>query len=243
MVILGNNSDMKIIDTATNTRSKVNSIASNGVGVIFRYYSSNPKNWKVLNKEEAQSICRESMSVGAVFEETANLNDFTRQKGEHHAIDAYFYARDMIGQPFTSAIYFAVDLDVPHKTDILHKIIPYFEGIKSVFECKKNQEGEVYEIGAYGCGTVINLLKDKGLCKYRWLSQSKGHNGTNKSIEEKTYELRQLYKKDSRVAGIEVDYNALHPNKGIEDIGLFQLRDSRTGCKNDNHIGVQEQPG
>ena len=211
---------IRIIDTSTNTTDQVSCMASQGIQVIFRYYASSV-NWKVITLSEAQAISDAGMQVGVVFEDGNNLNSFTEDTGYNNAISAYNYATETINQPFGSAIYFAVDLDVTD-AQINSNIIPYFEGIQSALNSLNSGEPN-YKVGAYGCGAVVNTLMNEGLCDFRWLSESTSYNGTEAALENGHYELAQQYEEGLEICTISVDKDIL--NDDATEIGTFILSD------------------
>jgi hypothetical protein len=211
---------MKIIDTSSNTTSQVDCIASEGVQTIFRYYASTV-NWKVITLSEAEAISNAGMQIGVVFEDGNNLDSFTEATGYDNATSAYTYATQTINQPYGSAIYFAVDLDVTD-AQIQSDIIPYFRGIQEGFK-ESGIDQQSYKVGAYGCGSVINELLNEGLCEFRWLSESSSYNGTNEALTNGNYELVQQYKADLEICTIAVDQDNLR--EGVTDIGAFTLKD------------------
>ncbi len=210
---------MNIIDTATDTSAQVKCMASKGVKVIFRYYAPSP-NWKVIKTTEAEAISNAGIQIGAVFENGSNLASFTEESGYNDAISAYTYARETIGQPLGSAIYFAVDLNVTDD-EISSNIIPYFKGIHKGLKASK--KGVNYNVGAYGCGAVVNTLLENGLCKYRWLSESSSFNGTSEALENGAYEIAQQFKQGLEICTISIDQDFLRD--GVTDIGTFTLKD------------------
>lgn len=209
---------MGIIDTSSNTIERLMCIANTGVQIIFRYYAS-AVNWKVITPPEAQAISNAGMQIGVVFEDGVNLDSFTKQNGIAHATSAYQYAKETIKQPFGSAIFFAIDLNVTDN-QINNNIIPYFEGIKEALN-KLSQPNETYKVGAYGCGAAVNALMDLKLCDYRWLSCSTSFNGTQRALEGGNYEMAQHFNANAEVCNIGVDHNTLR--EGVTDIGAFKL--------------------
>ncbi len=209
---------MNIIDTSTNTENQVKCIASNGINIVFRYYASEV-NWKVITQPEAQAISDAGMQIGVVFEDGVNLNSFSEDNGYSNAVRAFHYAANTIKQPFNSAIFFAVDLDVTNE-QIQSNIIPYFIGVQNAFKTLGN--GDVtYKIGAYGCGAAVNALMNQKLCEYRWLSCSTSFNGTQQALDDGNYEMAQHFNASAEVSGIGVDHDTL--KNGVTDIGAFSL--------------------
>ena len=132
---------MKIIDTPWNVTSKLACLKSSGVKTIIRYYNfSNSRSLpeKCLQLDEAQHICAQGMSIVVVFQQRQNkAEDFSREKGLSSGRRAYSYARDSIGQPENSAIYFGVDFDADD-SEFVSNILPFFQGVKEAFEFESN---------------------------------------------------------------------------------------------------------
>ncbi len=210
---------MKIVDTSSNTTSQVVCMASSGIQIIFRYYASPSDSWKIITPSEAHAISDAGMQIGVVFEDGSSLDSFTEDNGKKDGRIAYNYATGTINQPFDSAIYFAVDLNVTD-AKIQSNIIPYFRGVRKGLEASSGS-GKKYKIGAYGCGAVVNTLKDKGLCEFRWLSESISYNGTEEALHNGMYDLAQKYKAGLQVCDIPVDQDVLR--EGVTDIGTFKF--------------------
>ncbi len=204
-----------IIDTPLHTTEHVQCLINSNIHTVIRYYNyeySHLKN-KQLKKPEAKALSLGGVRIVVVFQYRQNQNkDFTWQQGSKAGRSAHSWALK-IGQPKGSAIYFAVDYN-PSKAEISSHIIPFFQGVKA-------EINDDFAIGAYGSGLVVNTLKDKNLCKYRWLSESRDFNGTRNAISTNEYDLRQIYMRNSKVCGLSVDYNA--PVLEGHDIGSFVL--------------------
>jgi hypothetical protein len=55
--------------------------------------------------------------------------------------------------------------------------VPYFEGVAQTFANISGGQ-PIYAVGAYGSGAVCSALKQSGLARYTWLSQSTGWQGS-----------------------------------------------------------------
>lgn len=213
----------KIIDTPWHTTEKLDCLKESGIETVIRYYNNGNSSTlpeKCLEPPEAQALSEAGFQIAVVFQLSQNkASDFTEQKGYDAGISAFGRARDIIGQPRGSAIYFAVDYNAS-SGEIESNIIPYFEGVKRAFE-EKSQVGTRYKVGAYGSGLVVNTLLEKELIDYRWLSMSTGYRGTQDAITNGDYEMRQIYP-SATVCGIAVDYD--EKKTAETDIGSFTLR-------------------
>jgi hypothetical protein len=130
-------------------------------------------------------------------------------------------AKESIGQPFGSAIYFAVDYD-PTQADIDGVISNYFTGVHAALYVANEGEPS-YRVGVYGSGLCCGTLIDRGIATLSWLSQSTAFAGSRQYAEQKRYDLIQML--PARVPGdggmvISIDPDATHPER---DAGLFSL--------------------
>ena len=210
--------NIQIVDVSKNIIEQVTCFVKKGIKTVIRYYSYYIDDAKVITKEEAQAILNAGLQLGIVYEARNGnqLEAFTSETGHNDAAAAFTYASETIKQPFESAIYFAVDLDITD-TQMKDNVIPYFKAIQSFFEKNKG-----YKIGVYGCGTVVNTLKNLGLCEYRWLSESTSFSGTQKALENHEYELAQQYHKDITICNISsLDKDVLREGLTLNDIGTF----------------------
>lgn len=209
---------MNIIDVSVNTEHQASCLSSKGIQTIIRYYATNLEP-KVLTLSEAKAISAAGMQIGIVFEDGNKLKDFTKQNGYNQAISAYKYATQTIKQPFGSAIYFAVDLDVTND-QIQSTILPYFNGIRAGLLAAHGNLPS-FKIGAYGCGAAVNALKKEGLCDYRWLSASTSYNGSRAALQNGDYEFVQHFEQGFKMCNLSVDQDQLR--LGVSDIGVFSL--------------------
>jgi hypothetical protein len=210
----------KVVDSSSDTTEQVECIASAEVETIMRYYASEVS-WKVMKLPEAEAISEAGMDVGVVFEDGNGLASFTEAIGYANGESAFKYAKDVIGQPADSAIYFAVDLNVTGE-EIDNNVIPYFRGVKNAFEALGSGEPR-YKVGAYGCGAAVNALQDAQLCEFRWLSDSTSFNGTESALENGDYDLAQQFHKGLEVCGVGIDGDELRDGVTAAGIGGFKV--------------------
>lgn len=127
------------------------------------------------------------MDLVCIYQDANDREEyFSNTIGYDDAKNAVDYAMNIIKQPTKSAIYFAVDFN-PSMDTIKSNIIPYFKGIKSVFEMMN----VAYQIGVYGSGLVCSVIKEMGLADYTWLAQSTGYLGTAAYNDPTKYNIRQ----------------------------------------------------
>ncbi|ADZ90961.1 Domain of unknown function DUF1906 [Marinomonas mediterranea MMB-1] len=237
---------MNIIDTPWNTSDKLAKLSSLGITTIIRYYNfSNSRTLpeKRLELAEAQHICANGMKLAVVFQQLQNkVSCFSFQKGVAAGKRAFSYARDDIGQPEGSAIYFAVDFDASHE-EIEANIIPYFKGIKEGFDTVSGDEPQ-YKIGVYGSGLVSNSLTEKGLVEFIWLSMSRGFRGTKQAFAAGVYNLCQQAPAVSQF-GLSFDYDVVNPE--VSDFGSFTIEDDESQAlgagKNESRYRVIARSG
>lgn len=212
-----------IIDTPWHTTNQLDCLKSSGIEVVIRYYNNGnsatlPQ--KRLELPEAQALSNDGFQIMVVYQTTQNsVSSFSEQKGYDAGVNAFNWAKNTIGQPRGSAIYFAVDYNAT-QSEIDNNIAPYFQGVKTAFE-ELSALGERYNVGAYGSGLVVNSLLEMKLIDYRWLSMSTGYRGTTEAIENGDYELRQIYPSQT-LCSIAVDFDE---KKSPEtNIGSWSLR-------------------
>lgn len=213
---------MLIIDTPYNTSKKIPALLANNVGVIIRYYNfsnSSKLPEKRIELAEAQLLSASNLKIAVVFQQKQNAAaDFNLQTGISSGTRAYRYAKDVIGQPAGSAIYFAVDYDAS-ESEITNNIIPFFQGVQQAFNAESGNTPE-YKVGVYGSGLVSKLLLAKKLITYIWLTMSTGFNGSKQALEKKQYNLAQKAPATT-LAGIGVDFNIANPDN--PDFGQFSI--------------------
>jgi hypothetical protein len=161
-----------------------------------------------LSKDEADAICAAGMSVFTVFEAGAepSLDAETGSKHAGYAIDQ----AHAVGQPRGSAIYFALDSNLV-AADVADAKA-YFDGVTSVIA------GE-FEIGVYGDGTICKAMLDANICKFAWLSASRGYDGSRAFYASEAWSLAQDPKINQPLAGIRVDYNESNGEFGAFVVG------------------------
>jgi hypothetical protein len=208
------------LDTTQELTRHACALQGQGIGFAMRYYSHNAA--KNLSLGEARALCAAGLQIGAVWEAGGtHVGYFTRAQGLADGACAWRMARETIGQPFGSAIYFAVDFD-PTQADVDGAIGAYFTGVNAAFYVAGEGEPS-YKVGVYGSGLCCAALVEQGAAAFSWLSQSTGYAGSRQYAEQQLYHLIQT--RSARILGadgalLSIDPDATHPERGA---GLFTV--------------------
>jgi hypothetical protein len=208
------------LDTTIELTRHAAALKAQGYDFALRYYSNNAS--KNLSLGEARALASAGLQIGVVWETSGtHAGFFTRAQGLADGAQAFRMAKESIGQPFGSAIYFAVDYD-PTQADIDGVISNYFTGVHAALYVANEGEPS-YRVGVYGSGLCCGTLIDRGIATLSWLSQSTAFAGSRQYAEQKRYDLIQML--PARVPGdggmvISIDPDATHPER---DAGLFSL--------------------
>ena len=209
---------LKGLDTTVELTRHAEALKAQGYDFALRYYSHNAA--KNLSLGEARALSQAGLRIGVVWETAGTrAGFFTRAQGLADGAAAFQMARDVIGQPFGSAIYFAVDFN-PTQADLDGAISNYFTGVHAaLFVAAEGQPS--YRVGVYGSGLCCATLIDRGQASLSWLSQSTGFAGSRQYAEQQRYDLIQLL--PARIPGggdvvLDIDPDATHPDR---DGGLF----------------------
>lgn len=154
------------VDTNANCAKFADGIRTIGMEFVVRYYASPLNKSKILTRKESLALSSSGLELVAVFENTAQLEDFTSESGEQHANDALDCAK-AVAQPGGTAIYFGIDFEV-ELHDIHSQITDYFTAVKDVID----NDSHRFKIGVYGSGLTCRTLRDTGLAAFTWTSQS-----------------------------------------------------------------------
>ncbi|HEU4511152.1 MAG TPA: DUF1906 domain-containing protein [Pyrinomonadaceae bacterium] len=213
---------MSIIDTPFKTTSKLACLRSQGVRTVIRYYNFTNSSVfpnKRLELAEAQAISANGMQIAVVFQQRQDrVADFSEAKGLSAGRTAFRHAKNNIGQPANSGIYFSVDFDASN-SEITSNVIPYFRGVKRAFTEESGGTPE-YRVGVYGSGLVSSKLTAAGLIQLTWLAMSRGFRGTRAALEAGQFHLAQRAPA-TELCDIGVDFNDANPNR--PDFGAFSL--------------------
>lgn len=219
---------MSIIDTPANTTPKLACLKTKGVTTVIRYYNfrnSQQLPDKRLDPPEAQALAASGMQIAVVFQQGQNsASAFSDAQGFKAGVAAFRHARNKIGQPTGSGIYFSVDFDAS-KSETNQRIVPYFQGVRRAF-AEESGGGASYRVGVYGSGLVSSILTEKGLIELTWLAMSRGFRGTTEALEAGEFDLAQV-PPEKILCGLDVDFN--EPNPARPDFGAFTLAVEHAG--------------
>ncbi|MEM6618756.1 MAG: glycoside hydrolase domain-containing protein [Pseudomonadota bacterium] len=211
-----------VIDAAFDMTSRpgmIDMLRARQVGCVFRYYAykDQPERGlpnKVLRASEARALWDAGISIGAVFQyNNDRIESITPERGRADAEFALDHAQTVIGQPKDTAIYFGVDGSWSG-ADQMRGVLDYFTAVQSVFAAR----GAPYRVGAYGSGTVLGALLDRGLIELAWLALSRGWPGSRAFYNGDRWNLFQFSHHLAFGQNI-VDGNVVNPNR--TDIGAF----------------------
>jgi hypothetical protein len=162
-------------DTSTDCTAIAPGIKSAGYDFVCRYYSHNLR--KCLTLAEGKALSAAGVSIVTIWEDLP-LSDsyFSRSSGAKDGASAYHMA-SQLGQPLSSAIYFAVDYDIDPARVAGGPLADYFAGVGDGFAAAAGGAG-VYAIGIYGSGAACDGIVSAGLAQYAWLAQSTAWHGT-----------------------------------------------------------------
>jgi hypothetical protein len=208
------------LDTSVELTRHAATLKDQGYDFALRYYSNNAA--KNLSLGEARALSAAGLKIGVVWETSGtHAAFFTRAQGLADGAQAFRMAKEVIGQPFGSAIYFAVDYD-PTQADIDGAISNYFTGVRAALYVANDSQPS-YQVGVYGSGLCCGTLVERGMASLSWLSQSSGFAGSRQYADQKRYDLIQML--PARIVGedgivLSIDPDATHPDK---DAGLFAV--------------------
>jgi hypothetical protein len=209
---------LKGLDTTVELTRHARALKRQGYDFALRYYSHNAN--KNLSLGEARALSEAGLRIGVVWETAGTrAGFFTRAQGLADGAAAFRMAQEVIGQPWGSAIYFAVDYD-PTQADIDGVISNYFTGVHAALYVAAEGKPS-YQVGVYGSGLCCGALVERGIAAFSWLSQSTGFAGSRQYAEQRRYDLIQML--PVRILGedgivLDIDPDATHPER---DAGLF----------------------
>jgi hypothetical protein len=168
-------SERRGIDLASDTSDVLNELHAGQVDFVARYYRDPDSHLPPLSAGEAERLSSLGLKLVAVWEwHTPDPTHFQNYWGYYDAMMAAAQAK-AIGQPAGSAIYFAVDRNVP--SDQLGMVTDYFRGIANGLAAAGGGRA-AYKIGVYGSGAVCDVVKGSGLAQYSWLSSALAWEGS-----------------------------------------------------------------
>ena len=155
------------MDASVSCASLAPQLPSQGIQFVIRYYSKFSS--KAVTRAEALALSQAGLKTVVVYQDVNNaISFFSASLGRQNATAALAQAA-AIGQPAASTIYFAADFD-PTANEINGPLMDHFRAIGGVFAASSTP----YGIGVYGSGLLCGLMRNAGLVKYTWLSQSTG---------------------------------------------------------------------
>ena len=210
----------KGLDTTMELTRHAQALAAQGYEFALRYYSHSAA--KNLSLGEARALSQAGLRIGVVWETGGTrAGFFTRAQGLADGAAAFRMARESVGQPFGSALYFAVDYD-PTQADLDGPVGNYFTGVHAALQAATEGQPS-YRVGVYGSGLCCGTLVETGAASLSWLSQSTGFAGSRQYAQQMRYDVMQLL--PVRIAGadgivLDIDPDVTHPDR---DGGLFML--------------------
>ena len=144
--------------------------------IVGRYLTgtvggSKPKNLTIL---EIKILARNGLRIFPIYQDGGASPDyFCNEQGIKDAEKAIEAAKNL-HIPDNTIIYFAVDYDYT-QDQVISKVIPHFQGIKSVFDASSVAN---YRIGIYGARNTCTLVSEEGLAVSSFVSDmSTGYSG------------------------------------------------------------------
>ena len=165
----------KGLDANVDCSSRAACLVAHEYRFVARYYAHVKQ--EPLTRQEAKALCAAGLYVVAVWENgfPDHADYFTHSKGVDDGTSAYEYAKNIIGQPENTPIYFTVDFD-PDAAQVNSLIKPYFQGIRDGFDAI-SKGSPMYPVGVYGSGLTCSACLEEGLVRYTWLAMASGWRG------------------------------------------------------------------
>ncbi|MDK2984533.1 MAG: hypothetical protein PWQ96_175 [Clostridia bacterium] len=142
-----------------------------GISFICRYYTSNTTSGKLLTKSEAEALSNRGFYIVPVYQDIANdPKYFGYDNGLSDGRTAIGKA-EVVGQPYNTAIYFAVDFD-PSTTEAWNAVKDYFRGVQDAVHEYYQINGQRWKIGVYGGYNVVAELDGYAGITKTWQTRS-----------------------------------------------------------------------
>jgi len=184
------------------------SLKAAGYGFVMRYLGGSPS--KDITKAEAADLLGAGVSIGLVYESTANRMLGGRTAGVADAIAAKAQAA-AVGAPASVSIYFAADFDV--QPSQMAACMAYMDGAASVLTAPRT--------GIYGGYAVVNAAKGHNKAFRLW--QTFAWSGGKVLFGLDLYQGHQ-----STVAGVTVDTNTSYTDAGLWSKGGSDMTKAET---------------
>lgn len=140
--------------------SQLTSLKNNGYSFVGRYYCADTSNQKLLTLAEAQRISTAGLDIIVVYEDANNYaGAFSYNIGVSDCNNAIGRA-GAVGQPYNTAIYFAVDYDAAGD-GTLGNIDEYFRGVSDAMKQYRQSNGNGWNIGIYGGIQTVDYMYSK----------------------------------------------------------------------------------
>jgi len=200
------------IDLPTDGSDFLNELKSSRLDFVARYYRDPASHWPTLSGREVQRLSSLGLNIVAVWESHShNPAHMSYADGYYDAVSAYGQAK-AAGQPAGSAIYFAIDFDA--RNEALASVDQYFRGVGAGFAAASGGRPR-YKVGVYGSGAVCAAVKQAGLARYAWLSNSTAWSG---SLAYEGWDIRQ----GGRLAELSFNHDA---DEARKEYGSFRVTD------------------
>jgi hypothetical protein len=148
------------------TQATVDAMVGAGMTFAIKYTAdSQTYGDKRFSHVEAALLHAAGMKLGFVFEKQDDAAYFTAGQGTEDAEEALTYFSEL-GVPAGVACFYAIDFDA-----LTEDIRDYATAFHARFE------GSGYLTGCYGCGDILETLKDEGLCHFTWLANAAAWGG------------------------------------------------------------------
>jgi hypothetical protein len=161
-----------------------------------------------INRQSPATIhhaVQQGLFIVSIFEQKSNTYSyFTTAQGLADGKAIMRFA-PYVGQPDDTPIYCAVDFDCSEE-EARGGIAAYFTALRSVI----NESGQgPFELGCYGSGLVLSVLRELGLVEYFWLADAVDWRGSSTFTG---WHIKQSV--GGVVCGVEVDYDESTGNAG-----------------------------
>lgn len=186
------------------THDRAQILKNNGYTTVGRYLTGG--DFKELRDNELELILSEGLKMFPIFQENGrSSSDFNSAKGRENARSAIAAAKAK-GIPKNTIIYFAVDYDALDY-EVTDYIIPYFYGIKEVFQSNINTLN--YRIGIYGARNVCARVSNRGYAISSFVSDmSSGFSGNLGYVLPSNWnydQINNIVLTDSTYGSLEID--------------------------------------
>jgi hypothetical protein len=147
-------------------------LATLGYSFFARYYRRAPYEGgrgNAMWRSEAARLFRHGFWALGLYQNSSNTPAYFTAANAKADAQAAIQAATFHSQPPDTAIYFAVDCDVPQAA--IQDVIAYF------LEVKERLWRAGYHCGVYGSGAVCQTLYTEGVVRYTWLANARGWRG------------------------------------------------------------------